>query len=56
MIDKDIVIKKLEDLTREIARIEFSHDFEPQSIEAAIKARMAVETLVFCLKRMEPEE
>lgn len=54
MIDKDITIKKLEDLCREVARIEFSHDFHPHTVECAIKSRREIETLIAQL-RYEPE-
>lgn len=55
MIDKDIVIKKLEDLSREVARIEFSHDYHQLTIEAAIFSRRSVEDLIRRL-RNEPHE
>lgn len=46
MIDKDLVIKKLEDLQREVSRIEFSHRFNDKTIEAAASARVHVENLI----------
>lgn len=46
MIDKDLVIKRLEDLCREVARIEFSHDFHTITIECAIRSRREVEALI----------
>lgn len=49
MIDKQITIKRLEDLQREVARIEFSCTFKPGTVEAAIKARISVETLMRAL-------
>lgn len=55
MIDKEITIKKMEDLQREVARVEFSHDFLPETIEAAIICRKKVEDLIYNL-RIEPSE
>lgn len=56
MIDKDITIKKLEDLCREVARIEFSHDFEPFTIECAIKSRKEVEELINQVRHEKNED
>lgn len=50
MIDKDITIKRLEELCREVARIEFSHDFSKESIEGAICSRIQIERLIESLK------
>lgn len=46
MIDKELVLKKLEDLQREVSRIEFSHTFNKETVEAAASARVHVENLI----------
>ena len=56
MIDLDITIKRLEDLTREVARIEFSHDFGVNAVECAIKARKEVESLIYELRGLEIDD
>lgn len=46
MTDLQLIIRRLEDLQREVARIEFSHDFSSVAVECAIKARKEVENLI----------
>ena len=46
MIDIDITLKRLEDLRREVERIEFSHSFIPEIVEQAIKCRRELEPLI----------
>lgn len=46
MIDRQITINSLESLQREVARIEFSTEYHEMTVEAAIKARQAVEKLI----------
>ena len=55
MIDKKLVISKLEDLCREVSRVEFSHDYKPFTVECAVKSRMQIEELINQL-RYEPEQ
>lgn len=54
MIDKQLVINRLQDLCREVARIEFSHDYNDFTVECAIKSRKQVEELINQLK-YEPQ-
>ena len=46
MIDLDITLKRLEDLKREVERIEFSHSFIPEMVEQSIKCRRELEPLI----------
>lgn len=56
MFDKQITIKKLEDLNREVARIEFSCGFHHLTIEAAIVARQSIERLMKQLRHENEED
>ena len=51
MIDKKITINKIEDLLREVARVEFSNDFPRNITDTAMTARVGVELLVNVLRR-----
>lgn len=46
MIDKKITYNKIEDLLREVARIEFSMEYDVSSTVAASNARKSVENLL----------
>lgn len=46
MIDKKVTYNKIEDLLREVARIEFSMDYDIASVVAASNARKSVENLL----------
>lgn len=50
MSDVNLIIKRLEDINREITRIEFSKDYDEDIIQAAINARDSVETLMDLLR------
>lgn len=51
MIDKKLAINKIEDLLREVARVEFCNDYDRKVTNIATTARIGVEFLLNVLRR-----